>query len=159
MAVVRRYRATEPAHLEPIEWWLQDAYFEVSDLRLAGRVLEIPMQRHPADEGPFPERTFIREGWLFRYYRQPYVRCTLTVREVERVDPPLPRLAEPGWFSRLEFASGERTITFHSPADSGFCVHVSRLDVQLEATDEVAYYREHGEGRWLEAESVGPAVD
>jgi len=54
MAVVRRYRATEPAHFEPIEWWLQDAYFEVSDLRLAGRVLEIPMQRHPADEGPFP---------------------------------------------------------------------------------------------------------
>jgi len=92
MAMVRRYRATEPAHLEPIEWWLQDAYF-------------------------FPERTFIREGWLFRYY------------------------------------------PFHSPADSGFCVHVSRLDVQLEATDEVAYYREHGEGRWLEAESVGPAVD
>ena len=134
MAVVRRYRATEPAHFEPIEWWLQDAYF-------------------------FPERTFIRKGWLFRYYRQPYVRCTLTVREVERVDPPLPRLAEPGWFSRLEFASGERTITFHSPADFGFCVHVSRLDVQLEATDEVAYYREHGEGRWLEAESVGPAVD
>ena len=80
----------------------------------------------------------------------------MTVRNAVRTEPRLTALEEPVSFSYPQVGDDGRSIYFKGNTDCSVSVFVFALDVELQVTDEIAYYREHGYGRGaIEWESRG----
>jgi hypothetical protein len=161
MAAVRHYVARSPAAFERIADWVSDSCSATDQLRFDAEQGELRVAFEnappPDDADDFPKAELLKETRWGRYYKQPYFRCLMKVSNAVRTEPDLAALDEPVSFSDPEVGTDGRSIRFASDTDSDFVVFVSALDVELEVTDEIAYYREQGFGRGAIAwESRGP---
>ena len=102
------------------------------------------------DRGLLPEREHVRSTRWYDEYKSPLVKCRLVVRGATAArfvaDEPSPLFTGPEWDSE------RRMLVFEDVAE----IDVERLDLTLEASDEIAGYLRIRIGHWLQWESEAP---
>ena len=155
VAVVKHIKATGFEALEEISGWIHDAELIVDECRFeesCGRVI-LAFEQEPLDPAlDLPPPEFVSQSWWATEYRMPYLRCCLRVNGVTAYVKGWEDLELSGLLLGVGWKADESTLVVHS--DCPIRVPTSRLDVELEITDEIVSVRKRRVGRLISFDST-----
>jgi hypothetical protein len=153
---VWRVTATDVQTLAEASFAIHDALFDRDEVRYdPGRaLLVIPFRQEGWPSGPAPERELVRESWRIREYRVALYRGELRIRQVISQPEHGDGWGDPGQLNRLEFDSARSELCVE--AGDILRVPVTRLDVEVEITPDIAGYLRRRVGKLTGTESDRP---